>query len=71
MRDLRHRLLDTERQMTRILQAMQDVQEKVADLSGDLSVSAAFYYCALCLSLLPGRAGFFGTPYVCYGYNLS
>ena len=47
MRDLRHRLLDTEKQMTRILQAMQDVEEKVTDMSTELSVSSSFCHCAI------------------------
>ena len=46
MRDLRHRLLDTEKQMTRILQAMQDVEEKVTDMSSGLSVSSLLCHCA-------------------------
>ena len=47
MRDLRHRLLDTEKQMTRILQAMQDVEEKVTDMSTELSVSLSLCHCAI------------------------
>ena len=47
MRDLRHRLLDTEKQMTRILQAMQDVEEKVTDMSTELSVSSSLCHCTI------------------------
>ena len=47
MRDLRHRLLDTEKQMTRILQAMQDVEEKVTDVASELSVSSSLCHCAI------------------------
>ncbi len=36
MLELKRRLLETEDQMTRILRAMESVQEKVGDLSDDL-----------------------------------